>query len=203
MLLYSLSVVVGLAALVDDNSSMSFFNAAEYTIEAWKGWPMQKLSTEMTTFYTLALGSYFHLFAFQFIDMRKKDFFEMFLHHTVTILLISLSWLTNFVKFGCLVIFVHDPVDVILEVSKLLNYVHTYGGSKIAGVLADIFFWLFTVTFVFTRLYVLPFYILSASLSQGSDLYVDGVIVFSKPIYLYWFFNGLLLVIQVLHLFLR
>ena len=40
---------------------------------------------------------------------------------------------------------------------------------------------------------------------QGSYLYVDGVIIFPKPksFYLYWFFNGLLLVIQVLHLFLR
>lgn len=199
MLLYALSVVVGLNALYD--KPWSFFTGN--TIDAWKEWPMQELSPEMSDFYTMAFGTYLHLFFFQFIDVRKKDFAEMLLHHMVTLLLISLSWLTNFVRFGCLVIFVHDPVDVVLELSKIFNYVHTYGGGKAAGRLADVFFFLFVATFVYTRLYILPFYILSSSLSQGEDLYVDGVIIFPKPIYLYWFFNGLLLVIQVLHLFWR
>lgn len=41
----------------------------------------------------------------------------MFVHHIVTISLMSLSWSNNFVRIGTLVLVVHDAVDYWLEVS--------------------------------------------------------------------------------------
>ena len=34
----------------------------------------------------------------QFFDVKRKDFWEMFIHHNTTILLIALSWTAHFTR---------------------------------------------------------------------------------------------------------
>ena len=40
------------------------------------------------------LGVYLHLSAYQFVDTRRSDFWEMFVHHLATIGLIVFSWMS-------------------------------------------------------------------------------------------------------------
>ena len=48
----------------------------------------------------------------------------MFIHHLATILLLSLSWITNLTRAGSVVLLLHDSADVILEVGggSLITY---------------------------------------------------------------------------------
>ncbi len=52
----------------------------------------------------------------QFYDRARKDFWEMFIHHVVTLLLLSFSWTSNLTRVGTLVLILHDVGDVFLGV---------------------------------------------------------------------------------------
>ena len=56
----------------------------------------------------------------QFFDVKRKDFWQMFVHHMITLLLLSLSWVCNLHRVGSLVLVVHDCADIFLEVCILL-----------------------------------------------------------------------------------
>lgn len=43
----------------------------------------------------------------------------MFIHHIATIVLMSLSWVVNVFRVGCLVLVIHDSADIFLEVSAI------------------------------------------------------------------------------------
>jgi ceramide synthetase len=58
----------------------------------------------------------------QFTDVRRKDFWAMFIHHIATIILIGYSYTVNFVRNGILVLMCHDPCDVFMEAAKLFKY---------------------------------------------------------------------------------
>lgn len=65
----------------------------------------------------IELAFYWSLLFSQFIDVKRKDFWQMFLHHIATILLLSFSYVVNFVRIGTLVLVIHDFGDFWLEVS--------------------------------------------------------------------------------------
>ncbi|VDO92045.1 unnamed protein product [Soboliphyme baturini] len=56
----------------------------------------------------------------QFVDTVRKDFWVNFVHHITTVLLLSFSWASNFVRVGTLVLIVHDAADFWLEVKKII-----------------------------------------------------------------------------------
>lgn len=45
-----------------------------------------------------------------------QDFKEQIVHHIATILLISFSWLVNYIRAGTLIMLVHDASDYLMEV---------------------------------------------------------------------------------------
>ncbi len=66
----------------------------------------------------IELAFYWSLVFSQFIDVKRKDFWQMFIHHIATITLLSFSYLVNFVRVGSLVLVVHDAGDYWLEVKQ-------------------------------------------------------------------------------------
>jgi TLC domain len=61
----------------------------------------------------------------QAFDTKRSDFWQHFVHHLVTMALITLSWVTNFVRMGTLVMLIHDISDVPLEVAKVSAALYT------------------------------------------------------------------------------
>ena len=90
----------------------------------------------------------------------------MFIHHIMTILLISISWTTNFFRVGTLVLWVHDQADVWIDAAKMFKYV---GKDAIA----DPLFYTFGAMWVITRLGVYPTWILY-SFSAEAPNFVQG-----------------------------
>jgi hypothetical protein len=66
----------------------------------------------------IELAFYWSLVFSQFIDVKRKDFWQMFIHHIATIALLSFSYIVNFLRVGTLVLVVHDAGDYWLEVIK-------------------------------------------------------------------------------------
>lgn len=136
-------------------------------------------------YYNIELGFYISLVITQIIDTKRKDFWQMFVHHLVTILLLVLSWACNFHRIGALVLAIHDVADVPLEGAKLAKYCKKQR-------LADTIFAIFTLTWVYSRCYLLPTRVIYYTSYEALS-----IIPFFPA---YYIFNGLLWTLQLLHL---
>jgi len=67
------------------------------------------------------LGSsfYWSLMFSQFFDVKRKDFWQMFVHHLTTISLLGFSWVCNLTRVGSIVLLLHDSADILLEVHRI------------------------------------------------------------------------------------
>jgi len=104
---------------------------------------MRKYCLVALAFYSQAL------FGLIYVDERMKDFGEMVSHHIATIALLVLSSTTLCHRVGSLIVLLHDVGDVFLYNAKFFH------AGKFQT-FANICFFLFTVTFFFTRLVLFP-----------------------------------------------
>ena len=86
------------------------------TPELFRGYPHFAL-TPLTKFYYLVQTSFWlHQVISLNIEKRRKDFFQMFTHHIITILLVVTSYATNFTRVGTAILVAMDFTDIILPV---------------------------------------------------------------------------------------
>jgi sphingoid base N-palmitoyltransferase len=132
----------------------------------------------------ISMAFYWSLTFSQMYDNKRKDFWQMFVHHVLTLVLIALSFICNLHRVGSLVLFVHDCADIFLEGAKSLKYANLQKAC-------DITFGIFTLTWIVTRLMLYPRIIYSTSIEAPRIL----------PMYpVYYIFNSLLIALLVLHL---
>lgn len=154
------------------------------TMHCFYDYPHHPVTTEEWWYYNIELGFYLSLLCSQFFDTKRKDFWQMFMHHIVTVLLITLSWACNFHRMGSLVLAIHDVADIPLELAKLFKY------AKFQRC-ADLVFVFFTFTWILTRCYVLPTRVIYYTAYEATKL----IPVFPA----YYIFNALLCFLQLLH----
>lgn len=63
-----------------------------------------------------ALDFCFYTVLFFVSPFSLQDFKEQIVHHIATIMLISFSWLVNYIRAGTLIMLVHDASDYLMEV---------------------------------------------------------------------------------------
>lgn len=152
--------------------------------ECWRGYPFQSITNDTWWYYMFSLAFYWSLCVSQFFDNKRKDFWQMFVHHIATIMLMSFSWICNLIRIGSLVLVTHDCADIFLEAAKMAKY---SGYQKIC----DIIFAIFTVLWIVTRLGVFPFWII-----HNTSIVTPTLL----PVFpAYYIFNGLLLLLLSLH----
>ncbi|KJE95781.1 longevity protein [Capsaspora owczarzaki ATCC 30864] len=153
----------------------------------WIGYPeKQTLDPTIQWIYFIQLGFYMSLLFSQFTDVKRKDFWEMFIHHVVTIFLVAFSYHANFIRIGTLVLLVHDVSDIFLEGAKAFNYLKYQK-------LCDATFVVFAIVFFVARLFVYPRYVLKSAFWDVRAL------LNTEPFFGLWFFNILLWILQALH----
>lgn len=135
-------------------------------------------------YYNIEMAFYISLLFSQFIDTKRKDFWQMFVHHIVTVLLLIFSWASHYHRIGCLVMAIHDVADVPLEGARMAKYCNKQK-------LADFIFAIFTVVWIYTRCYLLPKRVLYYSTYAALE--------FINMYPAYYIFNGLLCCLQLLH----
>ncbi|XP_048835181.1 ceramide synthase 6 isoform X2 [Brienomyrus brachyistius] len=121
-----------------------------------------------------------------FIPCSSPDFLIMFLHHLVTISLITFSYVNNMARVGALVMCLHDAADVLMEAAKMANYAKCQR-------LCNVIFVMFALVFTSSRLGVYPIWILNSTLFESWEIV--------GPFPSWWVFNVLLFLLLVLHSF--
>ena len=128
-------------------------------------------------------------------EVSRSDALEMIIHHIVTICLLITSFLTNFTRIGGIILFIHDLADIFLETAKVLNYTsHGKGHGWMKDTIVDGTFAIFAITFFITRLVIYPRYVLYSVI-------VEGLGLFGTDWLGCYVFVGLLIALQVLHIF--
>lgn len=149
----------------------------------WYGYPHQSVDNDIWWYYMISMAFYWALTVTQFFDNKRKDFWQMFIHHMITLLLMALSWVCNLHRVGSLVLVVHDCADILLEAAKITKYAKY---QKIC----DCLFAAFTVVWIITRLGFYPRIIYSSSVEAPRIL----------PMFpAYYIFNSLLILMLCLH----
>ncbi|XP_027020250.1 ceramide synthase 6 isoform X1 [Tachysurus fulvidraco] len=156
------------------------------TRECWYNYPYQALTVDLHYYYILELSFYLSLLFSQFTDIRRKDCLLMFMHHVATVSLIMLSYVNNMARVGTLVLCLHDASDVLLEAAKMANY------AKYQR-LCNVLFIMFALVFISSRLALYPVWILNTTLFESWEIV--------GPYPSWWVFNGLLVLLQGLHIF--
>lgn len=109
----------------------------------------------------------------------------MFIHHLVTILLLTFSWACNFVRIGTLVLVIHDFADIPLEGAKICRYIQA------SDLVSNTVFSLFALSWIFSRLGLLPIRVIAYTSWYGLQ------VIHMFPAY--YIFNALLISLQILH----
>ncbi|KAL7977968.1 hypothetical protein Chor_004955 [Crotalus horridus] len=176
---YLIAFIAGMAVIVD---KPWFYNVEE----VWDGYPYQALLPSQYWYYMTELSFYLSLLFSVASDVKRKDFKEQVIHHVATIVLMSFSWFTNYIRAGTLIMALHDASDYLLESAKMFNY----AGWKNT---CNSIFIVFAVVFIITRLIILPFWILHCTMISPLKVY--------RPFFGYYFFNSMMVILQCLHVF--
>uniref|UniRef100_A0A8D0L8S0 Ceramide synthase 4 n=1 Tax=Sphenodon punctatus TaxID=8508 RepID=A0A8D0L8S0_SPHPU len=107
------------------------------------------LQPSLSWYYMLELAFYCSLVLTLPFDVKRKDFTEQIVHHVATLLLIFVSYCTNLLRFGMIVMVIHDASDYILEMAKMLHYAQWKRTC-------EILFVVFALVFMFSRLVRAP-----------------------------------------------
>ena len=146
----------------------------------------QPFTVALKWYYLIEFAFYTSLLFSQFLDHKRSDFWQMFLHHIVTLFLIYYSFTTALFRIGVVIMLIHDAADYWLEAAKIINYMKL---QKIC----DVTFVIFAVNFYATRWIYYPFVVINAYLFKSPQVIGrDGA---------YYMFCILLSTLQLLHLY--
>lgn len=144
------------------------------TYSDWKWWTeigtiFNKLDAPqkgaLTTFYMVQLGIWFATaISHKFFEARHKDYFVMYSHHVVTLMLIIGSYLNDWLPVGLVVLLIHDSSDILVDACKMANYAGADGAKHLFA--TEILFLSTVVGWFYTRIYLLPSKIILATMPE-------------------------------------
>uniref|UniRef100_A0A7N9D429 Ceramide synthase 4 n=1 Tax=Macaca fascicularis TaxID=9541 RepID=A0A7N9D429_MACFA len=155
-------------------------------VMCWENYPNQTLKPSLYWWYLLELAFYLSLLIRLPFDVKRKDFKEQVIHHFVVVILMTFSYSANLLRIGSLVLLLHDSADYLLEACKMVNYTQYQH-------VCDALFLIFSLVFFYTRLVLFPTQILYTTYYESLGN--------RGPFFGYYFCNGLLMLLQLLHVF--
>ncbi|XP_021951638.1 ceramide synthase 2 [Folsomia candida] len=176
---YVFSVLVGLCTLWEKPYFWDFS-------KCWYNFPHHSIPFDLKAYYLFEFSMYWSLLITISMDVKRKDFWEMFAHHVVTLTLMALGWFVNLTRMACIILLLHDTSDIFLEAAKMGTYVKK-------KTFADVTFSLFAIVWIITRLWIFPFYIAHSSMIEAPKI----IPMFPA----YYVFNGMVAFLIGLHVF--
>ena len=115
-----------------------------------------RLDNKVYFFYIVQISFYMWMTICLAWDVKRKDFYQMGVHHLATLILLITSFNYGCCHIGCLVMLVHDIADPFLELAKMANYTKQEALSTASFVC-------FFLAFFILRLVLFPFVALQSA----------------------------------------
>ena len=156
------------------------------TRHCYSDFPKHPLWPLLYCYYMIEGAYYISLILCLSTDVKRKDREMMMVHHVGTLILIVFSYATNHTRIGSLLMILHQPADMLVQIAKLLLYCKCQRAT-------NVLFIIFTAVFLVTRLYIFPVYIIYDVMIKFSWYY--------RPYAWYYLSCFICFVLQVLHCF--
>lgn len=121
--------------------------------------------------YLLYGGRYIAQLVSVWLEVRRKDFLQMVIHHSVTIFLVVLSYTYGYARVGAVIMLVMDPADVLLHAAKMCKYIAGEDASSRWQFAADRMFEAFALSFFITRCGMYPYIVWSATIEAPRSVH--------------------------------
>ncbi|EDQ89724.1 uncharacterized protein MONBRDRAFT_20758 [Monosiga brevicollis MX1] len=123
----------------------------------------QTASLETESYYVAELAYYVSgIFIHVFLDQPLKDYWVMFSHHVITILLIYCSYVFGYQRVGMLVLLCHDVSDIFLDYAKCFHYLDL-------DMLSTLTFVNMLISWVLYRLYYYPTIAINSAMFESIE----------------------------------
>ena len=152
------------------------------------GFLYTELHEDVAYYYLWGLSYHVMSLVYHLFMSKKADFLEMFLHHIVTIFLIGFSYMSNYVRIGSLVFYLHDFTDIFSYLIK--SSVDTSNTA-----LNIVNYILLLTAWGIGRLFIFPVFLIYETIMIREN-YADPEMTHG-----YYFFNTCLLILQFLHIY--
>mmetsp|Transcript_37310 Transcript_37310/g.106573 ORF Transcript_37310/g.106573 Transcript_37310/m.106573 type:complete len:657 (+) Transcript_37310:44-2014(+) len=110
------------------------------------------MRSDLRCYYIMYMARYFQAGVSVLLEVKRSDFFEMLVHHGVTVTVIYISYVYGWNRVGVVVMLLLDPADVPLHLAKLCKYIAGATKRHLWQFIADRLFEVFGIVFFVTRL---------------------------------------------------
>jgi len=157
------------------------------TKNCWENWPSIPVDSALKVWYMFQLGFYCHSFYAHFVyEVKRSDFWPLLFHHAVSIWLTYFAYAAGFHRIGVVVVGCHDINDISFELGKTFVYKHNNFAVNICFVFT-------MVSWVITRLIILPFVVIRSTAIESLEYIPRDLFPF------YWGFNFCFCLLVFLH----
>jgi hypothetical protein len=157
LFIHLFTVCYGMWALVGTDH---FYDTRHF----WIGYTdTHPLTPAIYWYYMIELGYYFTELLTHFISVQRKDFWQLFIHHVITLALVTCSYYHDFYRIGTVIMFYHDVMDPFLEVAKLAK-------QLVWTKFSHVMFCVLTLSYTYTRLYLMPVHVWHSMLVEGPEI---------------------------------
>lgn len=139
-------------------------------------------------YFMIQLGYHFSSLVVLIFSEIRNDFMEMLLHHSITVFLLSLAYLMNYLPVSLMILYTHDISDAfVCLVRVFVDTKHKY--------ITFVCYVLLMISWVYTRLYVFPFDLIRIGTYHNPvphEIYGMGILGAMAHIlvvlHIYWFY---------------
>jgi TLC domain len=85
-------------------------------MDLWRDYPHIPLPGLVKFYYLSQTAFYTHQILILNAEARRKDHVRMMTHHVITVILMAMSYFSNFTRVGCLIMILMDWCDIFLPV---------------------------------------------------------------------------------------
>jgi len=157
------------------------------TANCWVNYPFQSIDVPfLKEYYMIQLSYHAHSLIAQLSMVHRNDFLEMALHHLLAIALLAISYISNAIRIGILVLLVHDVGDIVGYSMKMVV-------DTSWKILIIINYILLLITWFITRLAIYPAWVIRCSYVEARQQ--------SVPVHGWLIQNVMLIMLFFLHIY--
>ncbi|KAF3986591.1 hypothetical protein FT663_04333 [Candidozyma haemuli var. vulneris] len=86
------------------------------------GWPHYRMPSLFKKYYLVSIAFWLQQIVVLNIEKKRKDHFQMFSHHIITVALVLGSYYYYYNRIGNMILMLMDSVDIFLSTAKVLKY---------------------------------------------------------------------------------